>query len=117
MSWEIDAAEVEAVLALPSDERYDYFVKRCVDWETLWTLPDASVEGARPLWPHAAFAAACAVDDWAGRTPVPIGLSEWLADKAAREQVQVFPRPNRDLEPTDRWRLAQDLRNELKRYR
>ena len=37
---EVSKQELDAVIALSPEKRYDYFVKRICDWEQVWTLYD-----------------------------------------------------------------------------
>ncbi|BDI33920.1 hypothetical protein CCAX7_59710 [Capsulimonas corticalis] len=78
--------EFETVSALPFQERYAHFIKRVADHEHLWSLwndgwvlaADNDRHEVVPVWPHERYAAACAIDEWAGHTPRAIDLDEWL---------------------------------------
>jgi len=130
MSWELEEGEREMVLALSARERYVYFIQLAVDSEELWGLRNSDgwvlageglPEGGRdafPLWPHADFAAACAVADWEGAEPAPIGLAELLEDLLPILEedglaLAVFPDVEGDsavVEPDD---LRRDLQAEI----
>ena len=129
MSWDLEEGERELVLALSPGERYIYFVQLAVDTEEVWGLrnPDGWVlagdelpEGrdAFPVWPHPDFAAACAVADWEGAEPAPIGLAELLEDLLPILEedglaLAVFPDADGDsavVEPED---LRRDLQAEI----
>jgi hypothetical protein len=104
MTWELEAEEIQHLLALPAAERAVTFVQVVVDWEEAWGLKDATglivtrETNTMPLWPHAAFAEACARDAWADTTPEPISLAELLEDLLPLLEedgtgVAVFPTP------------------------
>jgi hypothetical protein len=104
MSWEIDAEEIRHTFALPAGERADACLQLVADWEEAWALRDAAgwivdrESGALPLWPHAAFAEACARGAWEGATAAAIALGELLDDLLpllAEDglAVAVFPSP------------------------
>jgi hypothetical protein len=130
MTWSMNDQEFSAVLALPGDRRYAYFIKRVVDWQQVWSL--ASVDGWMlagdnvghelvPVWPHPRFAAACAVEQWAGAEPQVITLSAWLAHWLPgilrdQRQIAVFPTPTVQGIVRAADRLKQDLDQELMRY-
>jgi Protein of unknown function (DUF2750) len=88
VSWELTPDEKEMVLALPARERYGYCIQLAVDgdeaWglknEEGWVLAGDEERDAFPLWPHPDLAAACALGDWEGAVPEPIGLDELLED-------------------------------------
>jgi hypothetical protein len=74
------------------------------DWEEAWGLKDSagwivsSETDALPLWPHSAFAEACARGAWADAVPEAITLDELLEDvigllEEDRLRVAVFPTP------------------------
>lgn len=129
MTWNLRAQERQAVLKLPAPERYAYFVKRCGDWEEVWGLRDdrgwVTAEHAgqsfMPVWPHADYARACALDSWEGAEPGLIDLDEWLnswlPDLEARGQlVGVFPVPNGSGVPVEPGRIRGDLEAESELY-
>ena len=104
MTWEIDADEVRQILALPAGERAVTFVQIVADWEEAWGLKDAAgwivarESDALPLWPHFAFAEACARGAWEGAAPEAMSLGELLEDllpllAADGLAVAVFPVP------------------------
>ena len=86
MTWEIEEEEVRRLLSLPPEDRAVSFFQLVADWEEAWGLRDA--EGwivaqetdALPLWPHAAFAEACARGPWEGAAPEPVALDDLLED-------------------------------------
>jgi hypothetical protein len=98
-----------AVLALPEDERYLYFLRETAGAERLWglldprgwvTLTDSQGQAGLPVWPHPVYASACASGDWNGYVPacieVPAFLDQWLPDMAELGvRVDVFPATGR----------------------
>src|SRR6266487_1101618 len=89
MTWKMNDKEFEAVLALPDERRYAYFIKRVAGWRVLWGLASgdnwalgADNQGNKlvPVWPHPRFAAACVNGDWAGYEPCSIDISVWLEE-------------------------------------
>jgi Protein of unknown function (DUF2750) len=130
MSWELEEGERELVLALSARERYVYFIQLAVDTEEVWGLRnpdgwvlavDALPEGERdafPIWPHSDFAAACAVADWEGAQPAPIGLAEMLEDLLPILEedglaLAVFPAMDGDSAIVEPEHLRRDLAAEV----
>lgn len=103
----ISPTQLAALLAADGPKRFKHFIGRVADFEVVWGLRNANGwvaladdAGARgfPVWPHADYAAACAVDEWAGCVPAGIDVHEfcedWLPDMAGRQvSVAVFPTP------------------------
>lgn len=129
MSWDLHLEEREAVLRLPAPERYAYFVKRCGDWEQVWGLRDqrgwvtAEHDGQAlmPVWPHADYARACALDNWSDAEPEVIGLEDWLEswlpDLETRGQmIAVFPVPEGAGVAAEPRRVRGDLEAEADLY-
>lgn len=92
------------ILALPAEARTIAFFQLAADWEEAWGLKDAAgwivsrETGALPLWPHSAFASACARGAWAGAVAEAIPLDELLEDLMALLdedglKLAVFPTP------------------------
>jgi len=130
MSWELEEGERELVLALAARERYVYFVQLAVDTEEVWGLsnPDGWVlagdalpemeRDAFPIWPHPDFAAACAVAEWEGAKPAPIGLEELLEDllpilEEDGHALAVFPTADGDSAVVEPENLRRDLQAEI----
>src|SRR6476620_996198 len=92
--------EIEAVLRLPGEKRYEYFIKRVADANKLWGLWDdgwamgVTDKGQRtiPVWPAAEYAEACRQGDWVIYTPRAIDLHEFMDDflpRLVRDGVRV----------------------------
>lgn len=127
MTYNLNMAQFDNVLKLDGPSRYNHFIARIADWQQVWTLkqPDGFVtlgddEGnvCVPLWPHADYAKALAVDDWSTCVPVDIDLdsfkAKWLPGMARDNYlVAVFPTPNQKSVVVSPARLAEDLNEEL----
>jgi hypothetical protein len=105
MTWPIDEEEIRELLALPAADRAVNFFQLVADWEEAWGLQDENgwVVGretdALPLWPHSAFAAACARGPWEGAVPGAVSLDDLLVDllpllAADNLRAAVFPTPD-----------------------
>ena len=105
MTWPIDEEETAELLALPAADRAVNFFQLVADWEEAWGLQDENgwvVGGetdALPLWPHSAFAEACARGPWEGAVPGSISLDDLLVDllpllAADNLRASVFPTPD-----------------------
>lgn len=78
--------EIDDVLALDADDRYDYLVDRAVKQHKIWSLHSergwvmvsTDQEECLPVWPDAAFAEFWITDDWSDCKPVAIDLEEWI---------------------------------------
>lgn len=93
------------ILALPAEARAVTFFQLAADWEEAWGLKDAAgwivsrETDALPLWPHSAFASACARGPWEGAVAEAIPLDELLEDLMALLEedglkIAVFPTPD-----------------------
>lgn len=122
--------EFKAVLALPAPARYEHFIKKVVDMEAIWSLgtdngwalsgDDAGHEIV-PVWPDERYAAACAIDEWAGNEPRSIPLNHWLnawLPGIARDfrLIAVFPTPESKGPIVTPERLREDMQEELQKY-
>lgn len=128
MPLPLNEHQFKAVVALPAKERYGHFIKRVADsqeaWglgsEGDWSLTSEADQIAFPLWPHPAYAEACATDAWSEASPESLSLEELMnilerldADGLA---VSVFPTPQGTgvvVTPTE---LRQHLEAELENY-
>jgi len=104
MSYALTEQERNAALQLNADYRYDHFISKVAQHQTLWILKDAQgikllqAEDATclPVWPHPDYAKTWAVDEWADSEPQSITLQIWLerwVDGLAQDglEVAVFP--------------------------
>ena len=129
MSYQVSSRELAAVVALPAAARYQYFLNKVSDWEELWSVGDDEgwalvsdgVAEVVPIWPAAAFAQACCVENWQRNKPRAIALDRWLekwTPGLIKDQcsVAVFPLSNGNGPIVTPERLHSDLSEALKAY-
>ena len=88
----MNSKEFESVIKLPANIRYEYFVKKVADSETVWGLyedgwavtEDDYGNKLLPLWPKKEFAEYCAVDDWENYTGENMDLYELIDELLPR---------------------------------
>lgn len=125
---EMNQKEYEAVVKLPAAKRYEYFVKKIVDFEEVWGLYDDGWATTKddsgyvliPFWPKKEFAQYCAIEEWTNYQPKKIELDEFLEEwlpgmKEDGNKPSIFWN-NDDAALVDVDILLQDLRNELENY-
>ncbi|WNR46870.1 DUF2750 domain-containing protein [Paenibacillus roseipurpureus] len=84
----INPKEFEAIIKLPANIRYEYFIKKVADSEEVWGLYDdgwamSSDENGSlliPFWPKKEFADYCAYEDWSNYKAQGISLNEFIND-------------------------------------
>ena len=127
MSWDLDEEERRLALALPSQERYSYFVQVLVDEEQAWGLrndegwvlgSDPERGDILPLWPHSDFATACARAKWEDAVPAEIPLDDLLEELLPllaedRITVAAFPTAEGDSVLVTPDNLGKDLLAEI----
>lgn len=131
MEWEVSDKELKAILSLPGEKRYEYFVKKIADWEQIWSLrnqdgwvlasSDAVDMHLVPVWPHQKYVAACLSEEWDNCKPASISLKDWIEKWIPgmlkdNLQVAVFPTPSDKgiiIHPSH---LLRDLETELEKY-
>lgn len=121
--------QISTVVALPSKDRYEHFIKTVVDWQEAWGLYQngwalaSTDDGTKvfPLWPAKEYAQLCAENEWTGYEPRAIPLSELTDELLPRLKADgflpgVFYTPsNKGVTPsTDDFRSAIDA--ELANY-
>lgn len=82
----INQKQLEAVLALSGDKRFEHFVKVVADWEEVWGLYQdgwalaAADDGTTvfPLWPAKEYAQICAENEWNGYEPRSFSLADFM---------------------------------------
>jgi hypothetical protein len=121
--------EIQAVLELPSEQRYRYFIQRIVDTEIVWGLfddgwalaEDSNGIGIFPLWPASEYAQLCAKDDWVNYKPESFSIEELvdtLLPKMKENNVLpgIFYTPDLKSIIPDIDLVISDIQNEQERY-
>ena len=130
LDMKISEKEVQALSKLEPFKRYQYFIKRVADAETLYTLLDKDGDFALSdvedkvmfsVWPAAEFAAQCAFDEWDGFTVQEVSLEEFenqLIDQIEENHwlLNVFAINRNTGFVVDINEFARDLSDELKKY-
>ncbi|HHW38526.1 MAG TPA: DUF2750 domain-containing protein [Bacillales bacterium] len=120
--------EIAAVIKLPADKRYEYFIKKVVDFEEIWGLyndgwamtQDDTGKMLMPFWPKKEFAELCSIGEWSDLSPESIDLEEFINDwlpgiKDDGYRVSVFWN-NDDSAVLEVDTLLKDLGSELEKY-
>lgn len=124
--------DLEAILGLSTEDRYEYFLDVVGEERELYILVNSQQHFLKlhsdeeggfeylPVWPSADFAAAYASDDTDLKPksiPLPQFLKKWLSglEKDGIE-VGVFPGLDKSVWITEPSDLEQDLRDELSRF-
>lgn len=128
MSWQVHPKEMASVLALSSQERYGYFIKKVADFEEAWGLQsedgwvlvgfDGDQGEAFCIWPHADYAQACVIEGWNDCAPELISLQELLEELLPAllrdgKRIAVFPTPGGQAVVVDPRDLQSHLEHEL----
>jgi hypothetical protein len=121
-----NSKEVQAVLQLSGEKRYEYFIKRAADASKVWGLWNdgwamgVTDEGKStiPVWPAAEYAEACRQGDWSDYKPKSIDLHDFIDDflpQLARDgvSVSIFDTPSEASVLVNDDELRQDLKEEL----
>jgi Protein of unknown function (DUF2750) len=103
----ITAKEVEAVIKLPGEKRYAYFIKRAADQNQVWGLWNEgwamgrTDDGIRtiPIWPAREYAELCRTGHWnefqSKATTLRELMRQMLPDLASEGiRVSIFHTPN-----------------------
>ena len=128
--YELTAQEHDNVTALAGPLRYKHFIVRSADTQVLFGLRTSEgwvsacdEDGAEglPVWPHPAYAMACATGEWEGSTPVEIDIydfaNDWLPTMAAQGvNAIIFPTAAMHGVLADPAQLEADLKLELAQY-
>ncbi len=125
----INQKQIDAVIALPGQKRYETFIKIVADWEEVWGLFQegwalAATDDQQPvfpLWPAKEYAQLCADKEWAGYEPTSFSLEDLmeellpnLKDDGVLPGIFYTPTDN-GVTPTVEQLLA-DLNEELENY-
>lgn len=120
--------EIESVIRLDANKRYEYFIKKVVDMEEVWglfndgwaTSDNGKGEKFIPFWPSKEFAELCAIEEWEGYIPEAIELDEfveeWLIGMEEDEyKISIFSN-NKDAITLEIDILTKDLNEEISKY-
>lgn len=120
--------EIQSVIALDGNKRYEYFIKRIVDTEHLyglyndgWAMASDGDEKIFPVWSAKDYAEMCANDEWNGFQAKEFSLEDFLEElipslKQDGMRVGVFYTPhNKGVVPSFE-QLESDISEEMKRY-
>nr|WP_111291718.1 DUF2750 domain-containing protein [Bacillus safensis] len=121
--------ELETTIQLSAKKRYDYFIKKIVDFEEVWSLSNekgwvmSEDERGVPqlhFWATKDHAAYCAIDQWEKTVPEMIDLEdfieEWLPGMIADGiNPSIFYNRN-DSVSIEIQTLKEDIEEELKNY-
>jgi hypothetical protein len=127
---EMSAREIDAVLRLEPERRYEHFIKRVADFEQVWSLKHpnggwvcgaAGAQESMPAWPHRAYADLMADGEWKAAAAAAISLDEslgkWLPGLARDGRlVAVFPSPHSQVVIRAPDALEHDLREYLREW-
>ncbi len=122
--------EVLAVSGLDANKRYQYTVKRIVDFETLWVLGDE--HGIRtyddgfgnlifPIWPFKEFALLCCEADFEDCQPQQLQLDEFIKDyipnfQANDYKLSLLPLPSNKGSIVELNVFESDIKEEMNKY-
>ena len=126
---DMNQKEFETVIKQPPNVRYEYFIKKVVDYEEVWGLYDDGWATAQdddgnmliPFFPKKEFAENCAVVcEWSNFKAEPIELGEFINEflipmKEDRVKPSIFPTDN-DTAVVEVDVILRDLNNELENY-
>jgi len=125
----INQKEIEALCSGSAYHRYEYFIKKVVDWGEAWGLYDEGWALAGdddeaqvfPIWPAREYANLCAKNMWESFTPRKITLDDFLKELIPTIEndgisLGIFPTPNKMAVITDFDRLKKDIALELSKY-
>lgn len=120
--------EFEAIIKLPANIRYEYFIKKVADYEEVWALYDDGFVTAIdengnkviPFFPKKEFAQNYAKLEWAICKPITIELDDfinkWLPGMEKDEiKPAIFPVDDK-MAVVEYELLIRDLETELENY-
>ena len=126
----ITKEEIESVSMLPPYERYQYFIKRVADIDSLFTVVDeegrialADIEDARvySFWSAEDFAKRCLLEEWSNYEVLELTLEQF--EEEVIDQIEehgyllnIFPIRNKSGFVVDLDEFARDLSDELEKY-
>ena len=120
--------EFESMINQPANIRYEYFIKKVADSETVWGLyedgwavtEDDNGNKLLPIWPKKEFAEHCAIDDWQEYSGESMDLYEFM-DELLPQLKEDGIKPsvffnNDDSAVLEVKTLIRDLKAELEKY-
>lgn len=120
--------EYNSLIISTAEKRYEYFIKKVVDFEEVWGLYndgwaisiDEKNRKMIPFWPRKDFAEACAINEWSSYIAVSIELedfiNEWLPGMEADILLPSIFWNNEDSVVVEINKLLSDLECELDKY-
>ncbi len=124
----INDKEIQSVIALDGNKRYEYFIKRIVDNEHLyglyndgWAMSSDGDTKIFPVWSAKEYAEMCANDEWNGFKAKKFSLNDFIEElipnlKQDGMKVGVFYTPNNKGVVPSFEQLESDINEEMKRY-
>lgn len=130
MSLHYKHNEVQSVILLSPQQRYEYFIKKVGDNEMMYTLADDSGNfgisdlenaGLFPLWPAREFAELCKVNGWSNYSvkEVPLEYFNVTVVKLIDSEnylINVFPIAGRTGFIVDIDEFTRDINCELEKF-
>lgn len=120
--------EFDAVIKMPAQKRYEYFIKKVTDYELVWglyndgwaTTQDDAGNILIPFWPRKEFAEHCAINEWQGYEAAEIDLdefiNEWISGMEEDGNKSSIFWNNVDSAVMEGSVLLEDLNRELENY-
>ena len=125
--------QIENLLKLSSEDRVEYFVRYCADFEEIWGLTvddnnwiifkDAEGDEIFPLWPHKDLADFCAFDEHKEMGAKPSSISiysfieEFIGDPSLKDvYFGIFYNKNREALVLKGETLKEELEAELDKH-
>jgi hypothetical protein len=122
--------EINAIINLSDNKRYEYSIKRIADFETLFVIGDD--QGLRtyhdgtgkivfPIWPFREFALLCCTNEFASCQPEGIQLKDFMESYLLNfiksgYKLSVLPLPSNKGAIVDIDVFKKDIENELRKY-
>lgn len=121
--------EIERVRSLNSNKRYEYFIKKVVDWDEVWGLfnngwamqSDGDGNSYFPIWPAKIYAAVNKNSEWEKYEPKSFDIDDLingLIPKLKKENVKlsIFPVKNEIEITTSLDQFVKDINSEEDKY-
>ncbi len=126
----ISQKEIESICKLPPFDRYNYFIKRVADFETMYTLVNdagnlvlSEIEDKYllPFWSAQVYAELNIANEWEKYTVKKVTLEEFEDDYIDmivenNYLINIFPIDNKTGFVVDVNEFARDLADEMQKY-